>query len=96
MSRDAIFQLLSQLKPQLHREYGVKWMGVFGSILRGEATETSDVDLLVEFDRGIGLLKFLELEDYLAGQLGTEVDLVTRRSLKPHIARRILEEVVPV
>ncbi|MCA9439849.1 MAG: nucleotidyltransferase family protein, partial [Candidatus Omnitrophica bacterium] len=76
--------------------YGVSKIGVFGSYGRNEATEESDIDLLVEFDRPIGLLKFIELEGQLGELLGGKVDLVTQAALKPHIGKRILDEVAMV
>ena len=53
----------------------------------------SDINLLLEFIRPIGLFKFVEMENRLTEILGAKVDLVTRNALKPHIGRRILDEV---
>ncbi len=78
------------------QRYGVKSIGIFGSFVRGEARKTSDVDILVEFERPISLFKFLELEEYLANLIGRKVDLVSKKALKPHIGRHILKEVVSV
>ena|SRR3990172_13356871 len=72
----------------------VKTIGVFGSYVRGEQKERSDVDILVEYTRTPDFFKFLELEEYLADILGVKVDLVTRDALKPYIGKRILDEVV--
>jgi len=54
------------------------------------------VDILVEFYQAPSLLVFIRLEDDLSEWLGVMVDLVMKKALKPHIERRILEEVVPV
>jgi len=56
------------------------------------------VDILVEFEKGtkIGLLKFINLENYLSEVLGVKVDLVTKSALKPRIGKYILREVVYV
>jgi predicted nucleotidyltransferase len=54
------------------------------------------MDILVEFDKAPDLIKFIELEEYLAKQLGVKVDLVPRRALRGEIGKRILSEVVPV
>ncbi len=62
--------------------------------MRGEEKEDSDVDLLVEFEKPIGFFKFLELEEYLSGLIGRKVDLVSKKALKPHIGRHILDEAV--
>ena len=78
------------------KKYGIKEVGIFGSYLRGEAGEESDVDILVEFkpDAKISLLDFVELENYLSDLLGVKVDLVERSALKPRIGKQILSEVV--
>jgi hypothetical protein len=78
---------------ELRDEYAVSEIGVFGSFVRGEQQEGSDVDMLVEFSRPVGFVTFIKLESRLREILGREVDLVTRKALKPHIGRRILNEV---
>lgn len=87
---------LEILKPLLGEQYGVETIGVFGSYTRGEQTQKSDVDILVTFfaDAKVGFFKFLELEEFLAKNLGVKVDLVTKDALKPYIKDRILRETV--
>jgi len=60
------------------RQRGAKSLAVFGSLARGEATPASDIDLLVEFDRPVGLFEFIRLKLYLEDLTGRGVDLVTR------------------
>lgn len=84
---------LGECREELAREYGVSRLGVFGSYVRGEARDDSDVDILVEFNRPIGFFRFLELEARLSEILGANVDLVSRNALKPHIGQHILREV---
>jgi predicted nucleotidyltransferase len=80
--------------PELSRRYKVKSLGIFGSYLRGEADEESDIDLLVDLEEeSLTLLEFIALENRLSDLLGAKVDLVERSALKPAIGRRILEEV---
>ena len=88
--------LLSARKPALLREYGLTRIGVFGSFARGEQGPESDVDLLVELARPIGLFRFQRLENELAELLSRRVDLVTRAALKPSIGARILDELKDV
>ena len=89
--------LLRQNLPALRDHYGVRFMGVFGSYVRGEQRRGSDLDLLVAFDdRPLTLLQFIALEHYLSDLLKVKVDLVERNTLKPTIGRYILDEVVPV
>jgi predicted nucleotidyltransferase len=90
---EKIKQIIRDKKPLLKKQYKVKEIGIFGSIVRGEEEEKSDVDILVEFTEPIGLFKFLELEEYLSHLIGKKVDLVSKKALKPRIGKRILSEV---
>jgi uncharacterized protein len=91
---EEIKQWLGQHKPLLQERYKVRELGVFGSYVRKEQTEASDVDVLVEFSETPSLLKFINLENYLSDNLGVKVDLVHKSGLKPRIGERILAEVV--
>jgi predicted nucleotidyltransferase len=91
---EEIKRWLVQYKPVLQERYKVSELGIFGSYVRQEQTETSDVDLLVEFSEIPSLLKFVNLENYLSDNLGVRVDLVHKAGLKPRIGERILREVV--
>lgn len=95
-SLDDIKQDLEPYKSILQETYHVSRFGLFGSYVRGEQTEESDIDVLVEFEPGFrfGLLTFCELENYLSEILGLKVDLVMRDGLKPRISERILNEVI--
>jgi uncharacterized protein len=88
--------VLKKQKPFLKEKYGVSEIGIFGSYVRGEQRKKSDLDILVEFNKPIGLLKFVGLEIYLSEVLGIKVDLVMKGSLKPRIGKHILKEVVPL
>ncbi len=81
---------------ELEEKFGVKEIGVFGSYVRGEATEKSDVDILVDFYEVPSLLKFIELEEYLEDLLGIKVDLVMKSALKPKIGEHVRREVIYV
>ncbi|MBI5116922.1 nucleotidyltransferase family protein [Candidatus Poribacteria bacterium] len=85
--------ILQERRDELSRDYGVTEIGVFGSCVREEATEDSDIDILVEFARPVGFFKFLELEERMSEWLGAKVELVTKAALKPRIGRHILDEV---
>jgi len=91
-----ITSIIQSHKPELAEKYGVAEIGIFGSVVRGEATEDSDVDVLVEFSRTIGFVTFMRLSFYLEDIFGAKVDLVTRNALKPRIGQYILKEVVYV
>lgn len=81
---------------ELRDRYQVTNLGIFGSYARGEATESSDVDILVEFSETVDLFHFIRLQYYLTEILGRNVDLVTPDALKPLIKDRILREVLYV
>lgn len=89
-------RLLREQIPFLASRYHVAALGLFGSYLHGTQRSDSDLDVLVTFDETPSLLRLIELENYLSDQLGVKVDLVPRESLKPHIGKRVLREVVPV
>ena len=93
---EQVLNSLKTLMPDLKKSFGVKSLGVFGSYARGETKRSSDLDLLVEFDRVPTMFEFVRLERHLAQALGVKVDLVMKTALKPEIGKRILAEVVPV
>ncbi|NJE00796.1 nucleotidyltransferase family protein [Thermococcus sp. JdF3] len=67
-------------KEELRKRFGVSSIAIFGSYTRGEQTELSDVDILVEFERPIGW-EIVDLKDYLESLLGVKVDLVTKNAV---------------
>lgn len=89
-------RILRRHLPMLRSRYRVRSLGVFGSFVRGEQRRGSDLDVLVDFNRPLGLFKFIELEHEISRLLGVKVDLVMKDALKPTIGKRILDEVVPV
>ncbi|MFV1965833.1 MAG: nucleotidyltransferase family protein [Pirellulaceae bacterium] len=90
---DDLRRILRQYMPLLRERYGVEWLGLFGSYVRGDAGPDSDLDLLVRFHQTPGLIRFVELENHLSDLLGLRVDLVMAEALKPNIGRRVLAEV---
>ncbi len=93
MTRDDIIQILTDRRAELQR-LGVRSLALFGSAARGEATEASDIDLLVEFSTPVGLFKFLDVKAHLENLLGCEVDLVTPDAVKRQLRDSILSEAV--
>jgi predicted nucleotidyltransferase len=90
-------QVISQLRkmqPELRRRYPIREIGVFGSYIRGEQTDGSDLDILVHLDEGVGLFELAGLQQDLSDSLGVKVDLVMKDALKRRIGRRILSEAV--
>lgn len=86
-----IKNLLTSHREQLS-QLGGDHLAIFGSVARNEATEDSDIDILVDFDSKKGLFGFADLKFYLEEILGCRVDLVTRRALHPALKKRILSD----
>lgn len=80
--------------PKLRKKYPIKTLGIFGSYIRNEETESSDLDVLIEFDKPIGLFAYIELESVLSEKLGIKVDLVSKGALFGKIGQNIMSEVV--
>ncbi len=93
MDRDAILKTIADHKAELVR-FGVKSLSVFGSVARGEAGSSSDVDILVEFERPVGYFAYMDLKDYLEKLLQRHVDLATHGALKRQLRDRILSEAI--
>ncbi len=95
-SVEEIKRKISVLMNVLHKDYGVSRIELFGSYVRGEQREDSDLDVLVDFDREVSLLDVVGLEIFLSESLGIKVDIVLRRSVRPELKEIILSEAVPV
>jgi len=93
MEREEITRILALHRKELEA-LGVRSLALFGSVVRGEATSDSDVDILVEFSKPVGLFAFLEVKERLEHLLGHRVDLVTRNALHPRLRDSILKEAV--
>ncbi len=78
---------------ELRNDYMVSRLGIFGSFARGEETEYSDIDILVEFSESVDLFHFIRLQYYLAELFGRKIDMVTPDALKPMIKEQIIGEV---
>jgi len=92
-----IKETLREHKKYLKEKFGVKEIGIFGSYIRNEQTEVSDVDILVDFERPVGW-EIVDLRDYLEKILGVKVDLVPKGGVirKPLLWKYIEEEVIYV
>ena len=93
---DKIKQTLKQNKQSLRQEFNVKELGIFGSYVRGEQKENSDVDILIDFSRTPGLFDYMKVENHLSDLLHKKVDLVMKGSLKSTIGKNIMREVIYV
>lgn len=97
MTREKVLEALGELEPILRREHVVRSLALFGSSARGAARETSDVDLLVEFARPVGLLHLIGTQQFLERALhGLRVDLVLRHSVIEELKADILKDAIDV
>jgi uncharacterized protein len=94
MTKD-IDDIRKKIAPILKR-YGVKKAGVFGSCVRGELKEDSDIDILVEIEKDLSLLDFVGLKLEIEDVLQRKVDLVEYCTVKPLLRERILREQVAI
>ena len=88
----AQLDLDAQRLAEVCEQYGVRALKIFGSFARGEATEESDIDLLVTFVRPVGFFKLVALERELSRLFGRRVDLVTEGALSPYIRDKVVME----
>ncbi|WP_445293317.1 nucleotidyltransferase family protein [Cohnella sp. 56] len=92
MNKTDIQRMIHEHKEYLVETFNVDRIGLFGSFLRDEQTNESDIDLLVEFKTPVGF-EFIELKEYLEGIFEKPVDLVTPKALKPFMKEQIINEV---
>jgi len=93
VTRDQVIQRLAGARAELSG-LGVRSLDLFGSVARGESGPDSDVDLLVDFDRPVGLFHFFRVQHRLEEILGCRVDLVMRDAVKRQLRDRIFAEAV--
>jgi predicted nucleotidyltransferase len=93
--RDTLLDLLRDIKAELVQRYPVERLALFGSYARGEQTESSDCDLLVEFSRPVGM-EFIRLAEELEERLGLKVDLVSAGGIKPRYYQAIQGDLIDV
>jgi predicted nucleotidyltransferase len=96
MTKQIVLVQLRGCMEEIRRRFSVKRLCVFGSVVRGESAETSDVDVLVVFDGKASFDAFMDLKFYLEELLGTRVDLVTDKAIRPQLRRAIEAEIIDV
>jgi len=95
MDRKEAIGKLQRLKPYLQQKYAVKRVGLFGSTARGAHTESSDVDILVEFEHPVGI-EFIDLSFLLEKEFDEKVDVVSRKGIKDKYFKEIEKDIVYV
>jgi len=96
MNRQELLRKLTGLKPKVAARYNVKEMGLFGSFVRGEQGEASDVDILVDFEEQADLFDLVGLALFLEEELRQRVDIVPKKALRAELRESVLREVMPL
>lgn len=89
-----ILEELRLILPALKQEYNVSGLELFGSYVSNNHNKNSDVDILVTFSKTPGLLKFIELENFISDYLHLKVDLVMKNSIKPSLVNYIIPNAI--
>ncbi len=92
----AYAQVLREHLPELGERYGVESLGIFGPYVHGEQSKGSHLDLLVDFNRSIGLFDFVGLQEEISKILGVKVDIVREQGLELQVGEQIFAEVVRI
>lgn len=87
--------VLAQLKPELIEKFHVSSIGLFGSVVREDFSSLSDIDIIVDFNRPIGI-EFVDLADYLEKKLEKRIDLVSKNGIRQKYYQQIQPEIVYV
>ncbi|MDZ7271638.1 MAG: nucleotidyltransferase family protein [candidate division KSB1 bacterium] len=96
MTAESVRQTLRELKPYLTRRYKVRELALFGSLVRGEQSSNSDVDVLADFEESADLFDLIGLTLYLEGVFQRRVDVVPKRALRAELRETVLREAVTV
>ncbi len=91
----SIKEILLALKPELISKYNVHTLGLFGSVVRNDFTEKSDIDIIIDFTKPIGI-EFIDLANYIELKLQKPVDLVSKAGIKSAYFKEIEPEIVYV
>ena len=92
MYLDSILDELKNLKPELSTKYFVDSIGLFGSITRNDFTDKSDIDIIVDFKKPIGI-EFVDLAEFLEKKFNRKVDLVSKNGMKQNFYSEIKNEI---
>lgn len=88
-----ILEQIRLLKPELKEQFHVQEIAIFGSVVRNESNESSDLDILVKLEKPLGF-KFISLINFLESHLKEKVDLVTDKAIRPKMKQQIFNEAV--
>lgn len=93
---DEISQILKKHKDELKKRYNLTEISLFGSYVRKEQEQASDVDVLVEFGKPVSLLHIISLENHLSDIIGVKADVVPKKNIRKELKEFILKEALPI
>lgn len=96
MNKSEALKILTSLKPQLAKRFGVTRLALFGSTVRDEARPDSDIDIVVAFDGPATSARYFGVQFILEDELGCPVDLVTEKAMRPELRPYIERESINV
>ncbi len=92
--KEEIIENLKSAKSVLMETCDINEIGIFGSYSRNEQTESSDIDILVEFRKNIGLIQLMKIENYIKNLIGENADIVIKSDIRPELKDEILRETI--
>lgn len=95
MNKDQVIAKLQSIKPELHKKYGVTELALFGSYSRNEQTEKSDIDIMVSYNKKLGL-QFLDIVYDLEKLFNKEVQVVSKKGIKTKYFQAIQQDLIYV
>ncbi len=99
LNKEQVVELLREKSAYLASEFGIRKIGLFGSFAKGHSSDKSDIDIVVEFERPIGL-RFIDLAEYLEKLFGRKVDILTPAGVqdirRKTVTKSIAESIVYV
>lgn len=95
-TKEQVLKALEALRDEVQKRYKVKSLALFGSLVRGEQSTSSDIDILVDFEDGADLFDLVGLSAFLEERLQERVDIVPMRALRTELKDAILKEAIPL
>ena len=96
MTKNDIITKLAQEKESIETRFKLKIKGIFGSYARGDESEKSDIDILVEFEKGASLLDMIDIGNYLEEKLNNKVDIVSERALRNELKPYVYKDLIAI
>ncbi len=92
LTSEEIIKKLGEELPFLKKEFGIKKIGIFGSFIKGAQKEDSDIDIIVEFEKSIGLA-FMDLAEYLENLFNKKVEILTPEGIRSIRVKKIAQKI---